>query len=398
MGIYTQAVVAGTLTAVIAGMAGLGGCSRAETATLPQAPPAVTVARVVERSITDFAEFTGHFEAVQRVEIRPRVSGYISSVDFVQGHEVRQGDTLFVIDPRPYEAAYRQARAQLAQAQSQYDLAVSERTRAENLQASHAVSREELESRVAAAEQASATVQADQASLEEARLNLSFTRVTAPISGVVGRAEVTAGNLVNPGQTLLTTLVSVDPIYVSFEGDEQGYLDFMHFTRSGGPDSAAHPVFVGLVNEEGYPHQGSIVFVNNEIDPATGTMRARGLLENHDRRFTPGMFARVKLPGSTPHEALLINDSAIGTDQSVKYVLRLGKDNAIEYRTVKLGPLVDGLRVVTAGLSPNDSIVVNGLQRVRPGMVVTPERVAMGEQHTGDRESGDHGLVARNGR
>ena len=391
MGIYTQAVVAGTLTAVIAGMAGLGGCSRAETATLPQAPPAVTVARVVERSITDFAEFTGHFEAVQRVEIRPRVSGYISSVDFVQGHEVRQGDTLFVIDPRPYEAAYRQARAQLAQAQSQYDLAVSERTRAENLQASHAVSREELESRVAAAEQASATVQADQASLEEARLNLSFTRVTAPISGVVGRAEVTAGNLVNPGQTLLTTLVSVDPIYVSFEGDEQGYLDFMHFTRSGGPDSAAHPVFVGLVNEEGYPHQGSIVFVNNEIDPATGTMRARGLLENHDRRFTPGMFARVKLPGSSHHDALLINDSAIGTDQSVKYVLKLGKDNTIEYCAVKLGPLVDGLRVVTEGLTSNDSIVVNGLQRVRPGMQVTPQRVAMGEAH-----AIDHGLVASN--
>ena len=391
MGIYTQAVIAGTLTAVVAGMAGLGGCSRAETATPPQAPPAVTVAKVVERSITDFAEFSGRFEAVERVELRPRVSGYIASVNFTQGHDVKQGDTLFVIDQRPYEAAYKQAKAQLAQAQSQYDLAVSERTRAENLQVSHAISREELESRVAAAEQASATVQADQAALDQAQLNLSFTRVTAPISGVVGRAEVTAGNLVNPGQTLLTTLVSIDPIYVSFEGDEQGYLDFMGFARRAGADSAAHPVFVGLVNEDGYPHQGSIVFVNNELDPATGTMRARGQLENHDRRFTPGMFARVKLPGSSHHDALLINDSAVGTDQSVKYVLRLGKDNTIEYCAVKLGPLVDGLRVVTAGLSASDSIVVNGLQHVRPGMQVSPQRVAMGEEHTGER-----GLVASN--
>jgi RND family efflux transporter MFP subunit len=386
---------AAVFTAVV--LVQLAGCSRGETATPAAAAPApsATVATVVSRQISDFDEFTGRFEAVERVEIRPRVSGYISTVNFVQGREVAKGDVLFVIDARPYEAELKQAQAQLAQARSQMTLATSEQDRANKLLGAHAISREELESRDAALTQANANVAGAQAAVDTAALNLSFTRVTSPITGVVSRAEITAGNLVASGQTLLTTVVSVDPIYVSFQGDEQGFLNFMNYARKGGAADAAHPVFVGLANEEGYPHQGAIAFVDNEIDGATGTVRARGRLENHDRQFTPGMFARVKITSAKTFPALLINESAVGTDQGLKYVLRVGTDNTVEYRQVKLGPVVDGLRVVREGLNVGDTIVVNGLQHVRAGMTITPQRIAMGEEHLRDTPA-NPGLVARN--
>ena len=386
---------AAVFTAVI--LVQLAGCSRGETATPTAAAPApsATVATVVSRQISDFDEFTGRFEAVERVEIRPRVSGYIATVNFVQGREVAKGDVLFVIDPRPYEAELKQAQAQLAQTRSQLTLATSEQDRANKLLGAHAISREELESRDAALSQANANVAGAQAAVDTAALNLSFTRVTAPITGVVSRAEITAGNLVTGGQTLLTTVVSVDPIYVSFQGDEQGFLNFMNYARKGGEAEITHPVFVGLANEEGYPHQGAIAFVDNEIDAATGTVRVRGRLENHDRQFTPGMFARVKITSAKTFPALLINDSAVGTDQGLKYVLRVGADNTIEYRQVKLGPVVDGLRVVREGLNVGDTIVVNGLQHVRAGMTITPQRIAMGEEHLRDTPA-NPGLVARN--
>jgi RND family efflux transporter MFP subunit len=377
----------------------LAGCSLGQSAT-PAAnmvPPAVSVATVVSRQIQDSDEFTGRFEAVERVEIRPRVSGYIASVNFVQGRDVSKGDVLFVIDPRPYEAALKQAQAQLAQARSQLTLATSEQDRAIKLVAAHAISREELESRDAALQQANANVAGAQAAVDTAALNVGFTRVTAPITGVVSRAEITTGNLVTSGQTLLTTVVSVDPIYVSFQGDEQGFLNFMNYARDGGEADATHPVFVGLANEEGYPHQGAMAFVDNEIDAATGTVRARGRLDNHDHQFTPGMFARVKVTGSKTFAALLINESAVGTDQGLKYVLKVGGDSTIEYRQVKLGPIVDGLRVVREGLNAGDTIVVNGLQHVRPGMTITPQRVAMGEEHLRDTPDAA-ALVAQNAR
>ena len=377
----------------------LTGCTRGETATPAAAVPApsVSVATVVSRQISDSDEFTGRFEAVERVEIRPRVTGYIASVNFVQGREVNKGEVLFVIDQRPYEADLKHAEAELEQARSQLSLATSEQDRANKLQAAHAISREELESRESALEQAHANVTGAQAAVDSAQLNMSFTRVTAPITGVVSRAEITAGNLVTSGQTLLTTVVSVDPIYVSFQGDEQGFLNFMNYARKGGDAEATHPVFVGLANEEGYPHQGAIAFVDNEIDGATGTVRARGRLDNHDREFTPGMFARVKVVGAKTFPALLINESAVGTDQGLKYVLRVGNDNAIEYRQVKLGPVVDGLRVVREGLNAGDTIVVNGLQHVRPGMTITPQRVAMGEDNLKAAPAAAK-LVARNDR
>ena len=377
----------------------LAGCTRGASATPAAAAPApaVSVATVLSRQIADFDEFTGRFEAVERVEIRPRVSGYISSVNFVQGREVTKGEVLFVIDQRPYEADLKRAEAQLEQARSQLTLAGSEQDRANKLLAAHAISREELESRESALEQAHANVAGAQAAVDTAALNLSFTRVTAPITGVVSRAEITAGNLVTSGQTLLTTVVSVDPIYVSFQGDEQGFLNFMNYARKGGDTDATHPVFVGLANEEGYPHQGTIAFVDNEIDGATGTVRARGRLENHNREFTPGMFARVKVVGTRSFPALLINESAVGTDQGLKYVLRVGNDNTIEYRQVTLGPVVDGLRVVRGGLNAGDTIVVNGLQHVRPGMTITPQRVAMGEDNLKAAPAGPK-LVASNAR
>ncbi|MEJ0007075.1 MAG: efflux RND transporter periplasmic adaptor subunit [Steroidobacteraceae bacterium] len=375
----------------------LTGCSRGVSATpaAVQAPPAVSVATVLSRQISDSDEFTGRLEAVERVEIRPRVSGYIASVNFNQGREVTKGEVLFVIDPRPYEAELKQAQAQKEQAQSQLTLATSEQDRANRLLGAHAISREELESRDAALAQAHANLAGAQAAVDTAALNLSFTRVTAPITGVVSRAEITAGNLVTSGQTLLTTLVSVDPIYVSFQGDEQGFLSFMNYARKGGEANAIHPVFVGLANEEGYPHQGAIAFVDNEIDAATGTVRVRGRLDNHDHQFTPGMFARVKITGTQVFPALLINESAVGTDQGLKYVLRVGKDNTLEYRVVKLGAVVDGLQVVREGLSPGDIIVVNGLQHVRAGMAITPQRIAMGEEHLKDQPA-KAGLVAQN--
>jgi membrane fusion protein, multidrug efflux system len=361
----------------------LAACARDEAAPAPPPPPQVSVAPVQSREVTDFDELTGHFEAVERVELRPRVAGYIASVNFVQGREVKKGDVLFVIDPRPYAAELKRAQAQLVQARSQLALAKSERERALKLMEAHAVSREELDTRTASSEQAVANVDAAQAAVDAAQLNLEFTRVTAPISGVIGRANVTAGNLVTAGSTLLTTLVSVDPIYVAFESDEAGYLKYLGSLRAAPAGEAHQTVFVGLADESGYPHEGSMVFVNNEVDEGTATVRARGLLDNHARQFTPGMFARVKLPGGKSYAALLINDSAVGTDQSVKYVLRLGKDNTLEYRPVQLGPMVDGLRVVTEGLAPGDIIAVNGLAKVRPGARVTPVRTAMGESQEG---------------
>jgi len=373
----------------------LSACARNEAANAPAAPPApqVSVAAAVSRQLTDAQEFTGRFEAVERVEVRPRVSGYISSVNFKDGSEVRKGDVLFVIDPRPYVAERDRARAQLAQARAQLVLARTERDRATKLLSQHAISQEEFDTRTSGLDQGQANVEAAQAALDAAALNLDFTRVTAPISGRISRALVTSGNSVTNGQTLLTTLVSLDPIYVAFDGDEQEYLKYIPHgsDAAAGSHEARNPVQVGLATENGFPHAGVMVFVDNALDPMTGTIRSRALLENHEREFTPGLFARIKLLGSAQHSAVLVNDSAIGTDQTVRYVLVLGKDNKVEYRPVQLGPVVDGLRVVESGLAAGETIVVNGLQRVRPGAQVAPQRVAMGDRKPQDA------LLAHNG-
>mgnify|MGYP005811221427 CR=1 FL=1 len=359
-----------------------GDAAQAATPVVPPAPQ-VSVATVLERQVTDFQEFTGRIEAVERVELRPRVSGYIESVAFREGTEVKKGDVLFVIDPRPYEAALKRAVAELERAESAARQAHTERDRAVKLLALRALSQEEFDARSAGSEKAGADVQAAQAAVEAAQLDLGFTRVRAPISGMVGKAEITAGNFVNSGDTLLTRLVSVDPVYVRFEGDEAAYLKQAQYQRTQAQrhDKAAQargaPVFVGLANESDYPHQGELVFTDNELDTATGTIRARARLSNRDRLFTPGLFARVKLGEGASHPAVLIEDNAVGTDQTRRFVYVVKADNTLEYREVDLGPLYEGLRVIDGGLAPGERIVVNGLQRVRPGATISPESVAM---------------------
>lgn len=350
--------------------------AQAAAAQAPSAPQ-VSVAEVLERQITTWQEFTGRIEAVERVELRPRVSGYIESVAFREGAEVRKGDVLFVIDPRPYEASLKRARAELARAESAHRQAASEKERAVTLLALRALSQEEFDARTAGSEKSAADVQAAQAAVDAAELDLAFTRVHAPISGVVGKAEVTAGNFVASGDTLLTRLVSIDPVYVRFEGDEAAYLRQGQQLRAQGQKAAAQPVWVGLANEEGHPHQGEMVFTDNELDAQTGTIRARARLDNRDRLFTPGLFARVKLGEGATQQAILIEDRAVGTDQTRRFVYVVKPDNSLEYREVELGPLHEGLRVVRGGLTPGERIVVNGLMRVRPGVTVDPQLVAM---------------------
>jgi RND family efflux transporter MFP subunit len=334
----------------------------------PPPPPPVTVAAAISREITEFDEFTGRVAAVNQVEVRPRVSGFVQSAGFREGAEVRQGDVLFVIDARPYREDAARAAAELERARTRLSLTVSEAERAARLVAVEAISREEAESRTSSRAEAEAGVRAAQAALANARLNLEWTRVRAPISGRVGRAEITPGNLVQAGASLLTTMVSMDPVYVYFDGDEQAYL------RSTGlaGGTARVPVLMGLANEEGHPHRGVMDFVDNRLDPATGTIRARAVFPNRDRRLTPGLFARLRLEGSRAYTAVLVQDAAIGTDQDRKFVLVVGADGTAQYRGVTLGPLVDGLRVVRTGLKPGERIVINGLQRVRPGSKVTP--------------------------
>lgn len=352
------------------------GCNKSPppAATLPE----IATAQVINKRIKDWDEYTGRFQAVDSVEIRPRASGYIDEVKFREGQLVKQGDVLFVIDQRPYQADYDRARAGLELARSQYELAKLEAARAQKLKDSGAVSREELESRLSQLNQQEASVSAAKAALDSAGLMLSFTKVVAPIAGRVSRAEVTKGNLVtggNQGGTLLTTIVSVDPIYVYFEGDENAYLRYQAMAQRGERTSSRdvrNPVRVGLADETGFPHEGQMDFVDNQLDVRTGTIRARAVLSNKEGRFTPGLFARVQLLGSAEYDAVLVDDRAIGTDQSQRFVLVVGQNDTLQYRPVQLGRNIEGLRVIRKGLSPGEQIVVSGLQRVRPGMQINP--------------------------
>ena len=360
----------------------LVGCGRGGPPAPP--PPEVMVAEVLHRKLTDWDEYTGRFQAIDTVEVRPRVSGYIDRVLFREGQEVKKGETLVLIDPRPYQADFDRAKAQLAMTKAQRELAALEAERVHKLKDSGAVSQEEFDERVSALHQQEASVAAAQAAFNSAALNLSFTKVEAPVDGVASRAEVTRGNLVtggNNGGTLLTTIVSTDPMYVYFEGDEHAYLRYQELARAGERSSSrdvANPVRVGLANEEGFPHEGHMDFVDNQLNVRTGTIRGRAVIDNKEGRFTPGMFARVQLLGIGERDAVLIEERAIGTDQTQNFVLVLGAENKVEYRPVQLGRALQGLRIVNKGLQAGETIVVNGLQRVRPGTPVTPKKVTMG--------------------
>jgi RND family efflux transporter MFP subunit len=368
-------IVAGVLAALV-------GCGRGANPAPP--PPEVMVAQVLHQKLTDWDEYTGRFQAIDTVEVRPRVSGYVDRVLFGEGKAVKKGETLVLIDPRPYQADFDRAKAQLAMTKAQRELAALEAERVHKLKDSGAVSQEEFDERVSTLHQQDASVAAAQAAFNSAALNLSFTKVEAPVDGVASRAEVTRGNLVtggNNGGTLLTTIVSTDPIYVYFEGDEHAYLRYQELARAGERQSSrnfANPVRVGLANEDGFPHEGHMDFVDNQLNVRTGTIRGRAVIDNKEGRFTPGMFARVQLLGIGERDAILIEERAIGTDQTQSFVLVLGAENKVEYRPVQLGRALQGLRIVNKGLQPGDIVVVNGLQRVRPGTQVAPKQVAMG--------------------
>ena len=339
--------------------------------------PQVTVAPAIERVATDWDEFTGHFEAVNSVDVRPRVGGFIQRVGFVEGAMVHQGDVLFVIDQRPYQAEVARAEAVLAQARTRSQLAGQEVERAQKLMATQAISREEMDSRTSGQAEGSAGVRAAEAAVRVARLNLEWTVVRAPISGRVGRAEITQGNVVQagpPSPTLLTTIVSLDPIYVYFDTDEQAYLKYMAAPTVG---PKGREVLIGLANEAGFPHEARLNFVDNRVNGTNVTVSARAILPNPTHLFTPGLFARVRLLGSERHLTTMVQDQAIGTDQDRKFVLVLKSDNTVEYRPVTTGRVVDGLRTIESGLKPGERVVINGLMRIRPGMKVNATNASM---------------------
>ena len=350
---------------------------------VPQRPPAeVTVAPAIGKQVNDWDEFSGHFEPVDAVEIRPRVSGFVQRVAFTEGAIVRRGDPLFYIDARPYQAEVSRAEAELERARTRAQLAQGEQERAQRLVATQAISREELDARTSGKAEGDASVRAAEAALETAKLNLEWTVVRAPIGGRVSRAAVTPGNLVQagpPAATLLTTIVSLDPIYVTFDSDEQAYLKYVNAMRG---RAAELPVYIGLTNETGFPHKGKLDFVDNRLDPGAGTIRVRAVIPNPTQQFVPGLFARVRLVGTEARPVTLIQDQAIGTDQDRKFVLILKPDSSVEYRAVTLGRLVDGLRVVSSGVTPGENVVVNGLLRVRPGMKVLAKRSTMADSAT----------------
>ena len=353
----------------------LVGCAVGEAGNPPPAPPApqVTTAEVAVHALNDWADFTGRLEAVESVEIRARVGGFVESVHFSEGGRVAAGDLLYQIDPRPFKAEVDRLKAERERAVAQLELAKTNRNRAERLLARNATSQEEFERNAADASVAAAQLASISAALEAAELNLSFTRVTAPITGRVSRAIVTAGNLVD-ASIVLTTVVSDEAVYAYFDVDEQTYLEQVQQ-----PDAAEHSVVhVGLINEEGYPHAARLDFVDNQVDPQHGTIRARAVLDNRDGRFTPGLFARMKLVSPNLYSAALVDDRAIGTDLGKRFVFVVDGQGVVQYRSVETGRLVDGLRIVEQGLAAGDVVVVNGLQRVRPGVNVAETRVAMG--------------------
>jgi membrane fusion protein, multidrug efflux system len=360
----------------------LSACPRQQAAAPPPPPPKVTVSQPIVREVVEWDEYTGRLEAVESVDVRARVSGYLQSVHFTDGAAVKKGALLFVIDPRPYQAELNRVKAALEQSIAQYERTQKDLARVRQLVKSRAVSQEEVDTRVAEQRQAEEAVQAGRAAVEAAQLNVEFTQVRAPISGRISREFVTVGNLINGGSadsTLLTRIVSLDSIYCYFDVDERSYLKFSQLWRDGkrpGFREVKIPVELGLANETGFPHQGHLDFIDNRLDPNTGTMSGRAVFSNPDQTLIPGLFARLRLPGSRQYEALLIPDEAIGSDQTQRFAFVVNDQHTAEYRKVELGPIIDGLRVIRDGLKPEEWVIVNGVQRVRAGAQVDPQQQA----------------------
>jgi len=354
------------------------GCGKDKPAAAPPQPAAVTVAHPLAHEIIDYDDFNGRLAAVDQVEVRARVSGFIESVHFKEGSLVKKGDLLYLIDPAPFQATYDRTVAEQARAQAQLEYNTSEFNRVSELRSQDAISVKELEDAKLAMRQSSAALDAAKAAAQSAKLDLDYTKVIAPIDGRIGARLVTPGNLITGGgatsATRLTTIVSVDPIYCYIDADERTVLKYQRLARERKRLSARDqpiPVWLGLSDEQGFSREGKADFVNNTFDPATGTITARATFDNHDLSLTPGLFARIRVPGSGKYQALLIPDIAIQTDQNQKFVYVVGTDNKAQYRHVDPGSVHEGLRVITSGLTEGDSVVINGFARLRPGVPVT---------------------------
>ncbi|GLQ90687.1 efflux RND transporter periplasmic adaptor subunit [Dyella flagellata] len=377
-----KAILASLVVAAIAGSWALlgshGGSAHAQAANGQGGPPEVTVAPVMVRPVSDSADFTGQLQAVDTVDVRPRVSGYVDSVHFKEGTEVRKGDVLFVIDPRPFQAEVDRLTANAAQSKAQLALAQANADRARRLLAQHAVSQEEADSQNTAEQSAKATLEASIAALATAKLNLDWTQVRAPIDGHVSNARIQPGNLVSSSD-VLTSVVSVNPIYAYFDVDEQTWLKLDRLRRDAIKNGRAPRIeaAMGLADEQGYPHEGRIDFVDNQVRPGSGTMRLRAVFDEENGLLTPGLYARMHLQAGQPRPRVLIDDRAVGTDLSNQFVYVVDGQHKVQYRKVDVGPLFHGLRVIDDGLNAGDVVVVNGLQHVRPGAEVNPQQVVM---------------------
>jgi multidrug efflux system membrane fusion protein len=380
--IWTAAGAAVGLSVVATAIIALQGGSAQATASSAPPAPQVSVATVGETDVTAWDEFSGRLEAVERVEVRSRVAGAVQAVHFREGALVRQGELLITIDPAPYQAEVERAEAQVGAAQARVAQAQGEHARAKRLWEESAIAQRELEERANAAGEAGANLRAAQAQLQGARLNLGYTSVRAPVAGRIGKLEVTAGNLVaaGPGAPVLTTLVSVSPIYASFDADEQVIVRALDGLAGGAGARRAIeriPVEMGTGTSSDTPYHGHLQLVDNQVDARSGTIRLRAAFENKEGALIPGQFARVRMGQAHTTRAVLVSERAVGTDQEKKFVLVVGAGNKAEYREVTLGAFANGLRVVLSGLKPGERIVVNGLQRVRPGAVVQPQVVTM---------------------
>ena len=354
------------------------GCKQRLEAKPHLAAASVDAAQVITKNIRVADEFNGRVWATNSVEIRPRVTGYIDRITFHEGQMVHKGDLLYVIDPRPYKDVADSARAQLDREHAAADFAKIQAERAKRLKQSEAVSQEELQNRGSDLSQSGARVKAAEAALASAELNLAYTEVRSPIDGRISRTQLTVGNLAQADQTVLTTVVSVNPVYVYFDCDEQSYLRLQQSSQTGTGVSAQNPVHVALANEQGFPHMGHIDFVDNQLNPATGTIRARVVLANPDNTLTPGLFARVQLQSATPTEALLIDDKAVLTDQDRKYVYVVGAGNIAQRKDISLGGMSNGLRIIKSGLSAQDQVIVGGMQLIYlPGAPIAPRAISM---------------------
>jgi len=378
--------VAGTaLTAVSALITAVFTLRTTPAEATPSGAPAATpvsVATVVQSEVATWDEFSGRLEAVERVDIRPRVAGTVQAVHFREGALVAKGDLLITIDPAPYAAEVDRADAQVVAAQARLSYSRSEFERAKRLLDEHAIAQREFDERNNAQREADANLRAAQAALQTAKLSLGYTQVRAPVAGRVGQLEITTGNLVaaGPGAPVLTTLVSVSPIYASFDADEQIVTRALHDLPSGASARAQLeriPVQMGTAATPDTPYAGHLQLVDNQVDAKSGTVRVRAVFDNKDGSLMPGQFAKLRMGQLKTASALLVNERAVGTDQNKKYVMVVGKDNTAAYREVTLGAHVNGLRIVTTGLKPDERVVVNGLQRIRPGALVAPQAVGM---------------------